>query len=333
MKKLLLALMFCLMATSIFAATITRYVDTGSAGGNGTTTALSGTNAAYASLAAFNAAEKTNLVIGGNSMVVNCAASTSAADTTYNDFAGWTTDSTHTLTINGNLTTGVWDTSKYIYSDAANAMDLTHASYITINKMQIITYKLGVETTKTNLTVSNCIIKAANEIMIGSAANCKFINNVCYPNSGTPAGIEYYGGSLLVANCTIYGFTSFGIWDESGGVITAKNNIAYNNASYDYKGNFAAASTNNLSKDTTAPPLNTYYISKTLTFVSAGTNFNLVSTDTDAIGKGANLSGTFTTDITGTTRATWDIGAFYYQAAATTPAVTHRNSIIYIGGQ
>ena len=136
---------------------------------------------------------------------------------------------------------------------------------------------------------------------------------------------------LAVIVCCMLSMSYAGV--SGGGVITAKNNIAYNNASYDYKGNFAAASTNNLSKDTTAPPLNTYYISKTLTFVSAGTNFNLVSTDTDAIGKGANLSGTFTTDITGTTRATWDIGAFYYQAAATTPAVTHRNSIIYIGGQ
>jgi hypothetical protein len=105
-----------------------------------------------------------------------------------------------------------------------------------------------------------------------------------------------------------------------------KNNLCYNNSFGDYNNvstiSTSTSSTNNLAQDTTAPAYNTYYTEKTLTFTdtTAGSeDFHLVASDTDAIGKGADLSGTFTTDIDGTTRTgTWDIGADEYVATSTT---------------
>ena len=49
---------------------------------------------------------------------------------------------------------------------------------------------------------------------------------------------------------------------------------------------------------------------------AAGDDFTVKDTDADIYNTGSDLSGTFTDDIAGTTRTTWDIGAFEYVAAA-----------------
>jgi VCBS repeat-containing protein len=91
-----------------------------------------------------------------------------------------------------------------------------------------------------------------------------------------------------------------------------KNNIVQGSSISDYSGT-TGTTANNIAKDTSSPDS----IQATLTFANAGSyNYALASTDTAAIGKGTNLSGTFTVDITGATRSTWDIGAFYYASAA-----------------
>lgn len=95
-----------------------RYVDTASSGGNGTTTALSGANAAYASLQAALNAERGDLVSADVYLRIECAADTGTADTTLVDqnIAGWTTDATRYVEIHaaaGHEAGVEWDTSKY----------------------------------------------------------------------------------------------------------------------------------------------------------------------------------------------------------------------------
>lgn len=95
-----------------------RYVDTASSGGDGTTTALSGTNAAYASLQAALNAERGDLVSADVYLRIECAADTGTADTTLVDqnIAGWTTDATRYVEIHaaaGHEAGVEWDTSKY----------------------------------------------------------------------------------------------------------------------------------------------------------------------------------------------------------------------------
>lgn len=102
-------------------AQVTRYVNTASSGGDGTTNDESGATAAYASLSAWEAAEQGDLTAAGRDEqhLVLCSTGTgSAADTTSVTINGWTTDATHHITVRGNAATGdyagsSWDTSKY----------------------------------------------------------------------------------------------------------------------------------------------------------------------------------------------------------------------------
>jgi hypothetical protein len=57
----------------------------------------------------------------------------------------------------------------------------------------------------------------------------------------------------------------------------------------------------------------------------AGNDYHLASSDTLAQNAGSDLSGTFTTDIDGTTRDDWDIGADEY-GSGTSPAVNRTSS-------
>ena len=70
---------------------------------------------------------------------------------------------------------------------------------------------------------------------------------------------------MYAYNNTVYGNT-VGLGTDVTAFIS-KNNIAYNNAT-DYSGTFNSASTNNISKDATAPAYNTYYRNATVNFVS-----------------------------------------------------------------
>jgi len=77
-------------------AEILRYLDPTSSGGDGTTAATSGANAAYASLSAWNAAEFTDLVVDDDTHKLSIAP---GLDTVNFTLEGWTTDPTHFITL------------------------------------------------------------------------------------------------------------------------------------------------------------------------------------------------------------------------------------------
>lgn len=268
----------------------------------------------------------------------------SSADTTAVTIHNYTTDATRYINIyttsaarHNGIAQAVSGLSSYrhdatgYYGTAISIL----SQYIRLSGIEIFgihsQYSLsysGINITSTGdySTISHCIVHdsetADNHVGIsssGSAPGCVIYNNIVYSfRIGFSFGIQSTGVNRgFNYNNTSYGnVTGFNF----GNTNILSNNIGYNNTT-DFSGTAEATSTNNLSKDTTAPPLNTYYVSKTLTFVGTGAgaeNFHLVSTDTDAIDKGADLSGTFTDDIDGVTRSgTWDIGADEYVAAAT----------------
>ena len=278
---------------------------------------------------------KTNhATLGANVTITISGDWSGGPDTAALDFVSITTGS-YTITVTATGTArhaGVASTTAYRLSPSGNP---SFGAYIEIPNIILDGLQFtGSETyaaiqtqfTGSGVVIKNCLFynntlsdnRAVLRIYGGSTVA---INNIIYPGTGTAAttGLESTDSNWAYNN-TVYGFTT-GIKQVSNN-FRVKNNIAYNNTT-DYSGTFEATSTNNLSKDTTAPPLNTYYTGKTLSFIST-TNFHLKSTDTDAIDKGADLHAdaayAFNTDIDGNTRpnGAWDIGADEYVAAGTT---------------
>lgn len=147
-----------------------------------------------------------------------------------------------------------------------------------------------------------------------------------------------------VFNNTVYGCgTGIYCWNDSGSDVLLKNNISVGNTT-DYGGTCSANSTHNLASDTTAPEFNTYWDSKTISFVDAtNRNLHLASGETDAIDAGTDLgndtgTGKFDVDIDGRDRDTeadtWDLGADEFVASgATTSDHTHIfNGVSFFNG-
>jgi hypothetical protein len=283
----------------------------------------------YTSLESCMNANEQNLVTADKYFDVEISGTWSSADTTAITVHNYTTDATRYINI---YTTGsarhqgVFSTSKYYLTGRITVAN----QYVTINGLQS-SYTIGgnyagafyFSTGSGNNTIAFNIIRFTGNyslsggLYIDAGTNHFVINNIIYATTNGHSNCVYGG---FTSGSYFYGNTFFnaGKGMQSGSL--AKNNIAYNNTT-DFAGTYNAASTNNLSKDATAPAYGTYYRNKTLTFTNTSStteDLHLISTDTDAIDKGADLSGTFTTDIDGTTRTgTWDIGADEYVSAVT----------------
>jgi hypothetical protein len=265
----------------------------------------------------------------------------SGADTNAVSISGWTTDATRYINIytSGSARHQGTIASGYrLYPGNASVMNIDLNDDTSSIKIDGIIFDGSGITNSYTLIIGNASYNAnmtfSNNIVKGSSASdakygCNFTdlrgtnliyNNIFYNLNTTSSdyGFLHLNGSqgTSVYNNTVYGSAIKGI-EVSGTGVTLKNNISYNNGT-DYVGTPNSASTNNLSKDTTAPALNTYYISKTLTFANTASDFHLVSTDTDAIDKGTDLGSPYNTDIIGASRpqgSAWDIGAFEYVTA------------------
>jgi hypothetical protein len=151
-------------------------------------------------------------------------------------------------------------------------------------------------------TIKNSIIKTNginsggySGIMVMYNGPYYVFNNIIYDwNNTNNYGIysDVMTPSIAyVYNNTVYN-SYYGFW--GGGPDTvAKNNLANNNT-VDYSvsgGNFNSSSTNNLSKDATAPAYGVYYRNKNVMFKDAANfDFHLLPADTAAKDRGANLS-------------------------------------------
>lgn len=301
----------------------------------------------YTSLNSALIGEEEDIVSLGYMLEIDCY---SMQDTYVNQESTYTTNEDYYIKITTPPTerhNGKWDENKYhIVADSTGLR--INANHTIIDGLQL----------KVSSSSSYQIIGIASLLPEGGKAYIS--NNIIWGEAtgdvygGSGIYVGYYDNPaddtryFYVWNNIVYGFNNngngVGYRGNTGGVVTyeyvynntiancrtgfagstrtiLKNNIGYNNT-YDYSGSVgAASSTNNLSKDASAPAYNTYYTNKTLTFVNATigatSDFHLVTSDTDAIGKGTNLSADsilpFSTDIDGVARGTtWDIGADQY---------------------
>ena len=197
MKRLLLVL---LMTIPCWSAQVIRYVDTDATGGtyNGESWGT-----AYQSLAAWGAAEGTNLVSDGNYHTVYCRASGGTADTGPILISGWTTDATHYIEIIGFdfPATGILDETAYrITATNTSALTLGEEN-VRISNIQII-----VTCTATAYGIAVSITGSPIDVRIDSC----IVKGIC---SGSGTGMGISGGTdtdvvIKISNTVVYGFIS-----------------------------------------------------------------------------------------------------------------------------
>ena len=320
--------------------TTTRYVNTASSpGGDGTTNATSGANRAYASLNEAEAALPASL---SDQWDILCSGT--AEDTTKTSFAGTTTTATNFLRIaanTGHEATALWSTSKYRLRVASGFAAFFAPLEIGNQFMRVERLQVSSEpdvssngrsvlrgTTNGVYRVTGCLLRFISGGGTGHAGikalsyddgNSLAANNVIYATSLTDGtGLSWSSANFTYSgyayNNTVYNWST-GMQRTGGNAMVAKNNLVQSCTTC-YGSTYAAASTNNISEDTSSP--NAAFRSLAVTFVNeAGFDFHLDSSDTAAKDAGANLSADATfpisTDIDGETRSgTWDIGADEY---------------------
>ena len=271
-----------------------------------------------------------------------------SADTTAVTIAGYTTSADYyiniyapnggTQSLTNNRHIGIWDDEKYIitHTSAAGGIINNESNFTVIEGIQVTNpytgtsanrYSIGnAYSTYTNVTVKDCIVRATG---VGAytkgihLAGCshQIINCIAYGFAlqGIYASNDTANaGSNYIMNCTAYNCV-YGICTGSADYRTYKTQ-AFNNVSFgctnDYAGaNWDAACSNNASEDGTAPgtdiDLSGYTAAQIWTDATNG-DFSVKDTDSPLYDAGTDLSAYFTTDIAGTTRSSWDIGAFEY---------------------
>lgn len=171
-------------------------------------------------------------------------------------------------------------------------------------------------------------------------ANTLFINNKCSSADSSSATIfngitSSYSSTLTLVNNTITDNNTVGIYNNKG-IVFARNNIVCNNASDLYAFNGGITATNNLigTSNTNFSGNGNIFNSDPL-FVGNG-NYSLQATS-PAIDAGSNsyLPDSITFDLNGNKRIskdTIDMGAYEFQANASTPLTLTNEEKIYSSG-
>lgn len=327
------------------ATTVIRYVDPNSSGGDGTTNALTGATAAYASLFAWEAARQRNLVTADEIERVICssddAGSTHAADTTAVTIDGWTTDATRYIQIEAASSHGgKWNDNIYRLSydtsvGTENAIWVVE-EYVNLVGLQIsrsASNDVGVSAISYTAVgggnnISKCIIKRGSYNNLRRGINCGGFSGVVNIYNSVVYGISYSGSACIEITgggtpvTKVYSSTLIGGVNglKALGTVTAKN-IYASGSTAAYTGTISM-STCASSDATGSVGLQNIAVNTTnFTNITAGSeDFHLpsgsalINVGTDTSGDAAPLN--FTDDIDGQTRTgTWDIGADEYVAA------------------
>lgn len=285
-------------------------------------------------------------------MTVEISGTWSSADTTAVGISGITTSSTNNLTI---TTTGdarhdgrakqTSGRSNHILSMACNntwivAID---SGYVTIDGLEIMCtsgsgYNYGIGSWNANKyqTIKNNIIHdipSRGSAIYTLDRTRNVYNNIVYNIAET--GISVGGGNdSNLYNNTVYNYNTAGISTRYGIQASTSGSIKNNLAVKGNSGGVDIATSPNTtsgSSDSSGSTATNLVDSDVFVSVSSGSyDFHLKSTATAIIDVGTSVSGTFTTDIDGTTRSgTWDIGADEYVSSGPSIHTTIlRNAVI-----
>jgi len=302
----------------------------------------------YTSLAAWESGEQQDLVANNKSATAEAAGNWSGgADTGGCILTGWTTDSTHKITIRtdaANKAGASWDATKYVLNPnrtGSNGALENNTGYVDVIGLQILgkatgnNYHIGILRTYGllygDMTIDGCFIRRdpissgtpnyAAGIYINSRFSLNTIRNCIVEgySVNSALGAETFGiwmpapnsgGGVDCFNNTVYGCYN-GINLGASVLLRVKNCIAANSVSADYTDSGNLHTDYNTSSDATAVGANSQ-TNVTPTFANAaGLDFSLSPYDTVAQGNGTSLYAEgVTTDIDGTSRGTASATAY-----------------------
>lgn len=319
-----------------------RYVNAASSGGDGTTTATSGANAAYATMHAALAGEYAlvpNLVTSDLRLIIYCVGTSqdSYASSVGTTTAPFTTDSTRCVIIETPLADRganpyAWSTSRYRWVNAVASSFQMRNVDLTLRGLQLECTRNATDanfisiqpnTSGKTVVIEECIFRltgatnTGNSINIGggSSGTFKVRNNILIATTPTTTGsavvVNNSSMTAYIDNNTIVGHKSYGI-RQIAGTVTARNNLVDLSAGSGACFSGTITQSYNSSSDTTATGTGSRS-SQTFTYVGAP-DYRLSGSDAGAKGYGTDLSAAsgalFTTDLGQVTRAVpWDIGA------------------------
>lgn len=324
-------------------AEVGRFFNPASSGGNGTTNALSGPNAAYATLAAWNSAEATNLVTDGDNHTLNIEGTTefsAATSADLIDLSSWTANSSNTLTIKGTTRpSGAWSTS-LIRLKATNAQLITGGTFtsgdaapaLIIENLQFEyagTFSVPGFELPLGFRMANCHVRftstGGGAVCVtgtaGASTQAYLINNIFESQGTTGTLVSVVGGPSN--DCVITYQNSFygaNVAFNSSYKAALIKNCAFDNQNTSDLNDTDDESDNSTNNVTSLAVARTGFTTGvTMTWGDAA-NGDFTTSDTDLVDSGADLSAdaeyNVTDDIAGTTRSSHDIGAYEYVAAA-----------------
>jgi len=308
----------------------TRYVDTGSAGGDGTTTALSGANAAYASITDVVTEMGASLADDWTIYLKDSTGSTPDVVSATVDFSAITTNG-HLIDIepaSGQEATDTWDDTIYIFQGPSLTGGILHIGGHKLGRVQI--EKTG---TGTGRGVyfgdgsGNGLIDGAFglhrsggsnlAILFATAASAQAIRNCIGVTNSTNATARVFETPSVTAldNNTAYG----GGYGFNVSSILARNNVSFAAVTGGYLNTAAAGSDYNASDYTDAPGSNSQQSIGDPFTNAAGLDFSSNgSVLTAGLDLSADATDPFTTDINGVTRINWTKGASEYISGGST---------------
>ncbi len=300
-------------------AEVVRYINTASVGGDGTTNATSGAQAAYSGGRAWELAERTNLVTDGDTHHVFVTGGNDALNIEITG-ANWTVDSTHYITFEvSDSHGGIRPTSTYRIDindgfDFALTVSVPYTRIIGLAASNISVDGGTFLVDANNIQLINCLSYdgGTNGFTIaGNGDSCFLIDCVSY--GATDDGFENQGQPVALYNCVSINSGVYGFYTGSFDTSNLKNCYAGGSGIADYFNDGTQNITTCGSEDGTAGatiPLNT----DNFTNVTAGSeDVHIPDTGSDLYDAGTDLSadGTFPFDYDweDDTRVQWDIGA------------------------
>jgi hypothetical protein len=303
--------------------------DTGNNSWDGTSaTYVSGTTGPKATLAGAEAVLPATFT---DDITIHCTGAT--ADTAAVGISGMTIGAPYRLYIVGDATSGIWDETKYhLVVTGSIGIDCTE-NYVDVSQLQIkiiagattglAAIKFTNQTASDNAhVIDRCILWGTSDGTQGSFRGVTDfdVDTILMIRNSTIYGFKanvdghgvYVSGEVGVENCTIQDCTR-GLVCGSG-TLTATNCAVFNNVDdlYNVSASYCAIDDADSfpGKVDISPGATeaTDWAAAFTDYVNA--DFRVKDINSVLYDAAIDLSGSFTTDIAGTTRNAWDIGAF-----------------------